>query len=415
MPLWEGETGFFRSVGDLPRALTLSTFSAALVAALMGVTGPALLVYQAAVNSRFTDLQTGSWLFAIYVVGGVFSIWLAMAYRQPITGAFSIAGAALLIQTLPGFTLPEAVGAYLLSGAMILLLGLTGAFERVMRLFPASIVLAMLTGVLLRFGVGIFTELAGDPLLVGPTVLAFFVAMRWPLRLPPITVALAVGVVLALALHPLPERSIPLGLTLPAFHAPAFSLDAFLSLSLPLMLLALSSQNATGISVLWALGYRAPVNAVTLATGLFSLLTAPMAGHGINLATPMTAICGDPGSHPDPDLRWGAAVFNGLFFIAFGCLGFTLLALIQVLPGGLIKAVAGLAMVPILLQSLEKSFGAGEHRFGCLFALLISASNVTWLGVGAAFWALLLATGISLLVDSDWKQARKGAAPGQEP
>ena len=243
-----------------------------------------------------------------------------------------------------------------------------------------------------------------DPLLVGPTVLAYVLALRWPLRIPPVTVALTVGVALALTLHPWPRVEIPLAFTLPSFYAPVFTLDAFLSLSLPLMLLALSSQNATGIGVLWALGYRAPVNAVTLATGLFSILTAPMGGHGINLATPMTAICGDPGSHPDPGLRWGAAVVNGLLFIGFGFLGLTLLALIEVLPVGLIRTVAGLALVPVILQSLEKSFGAGEYRFGCLFALIIAASNVQWLGVGAAFWALVLATAISRLVDEDWKQ-----------
>lgn len=404
MPLWERETHFFRSVGGLRKALTLSTFSSALVAALLGVTGPALLVYQAAVNSRFTDAQTGSWFFAIYVGGGVFSIWLAMAYRQPICGAFSIAGAALLIQTLPGFGAAPAVGAYLMSGALIAVLGFTGAFERLMRLFPPGIVLAMLTGVLMRFGISIFTELAADPLLIAPVILVFCLAMRFNLRLPPVTLALAVGVALAMVLHPWPEQPIPLALTIPVPIAPEFTWNAFLSLSLPLMLLALSSQNATGIGVLWAMGYRAPVNAVTIATGVFSMLTAPFGGHGINLATPMTAICGDPASHPDPDLRWGAAAINGVLFIVFGLLGLTLVALIQVLPLGLIKAVAGLALAPVLLQSLEKSFGAGQYRFGCLFALVIAASNVTWLGVGAAFWALVLATVISFLVDPDWRK-----------
>lgn len=404
MPLWERETHFFRSVRDLPGVVGLSTFSSALVAALLGITGPALLVYQAAVNSHFTEAQTGSWFFAIYVGGGVFSIWLALAYRQPICGAFSIAGAALLIQTLPGFGAGPAVGAYLMSGVLIAVLGFTGVFGRLMRLFPPGIVLAMLTGVLMRFGISIFAELAADPLLIAPVVLVFCVAMRFKPSLPPITWALAVGVGLAMVLHPWPGQSIPLALTLPVLIAPEFTWNAFLSLTLPLMLLALSSQNATGIGVLWAMGYRAPVNAVTIATGIFSVLTAPLGGHGINLATPMTAICGDPASHPDPSARWGAAVINGLLFIVFGLLGLTLVGLIQALPLGLIKAVAGLALAPVLLQSLEKSFGAGEYRFGCLFALVIAASDVTWLGVGAAFWALLLATFISLLVDPEWRK-----------
>jgi len=222
---------------------------------------------------------------------------------------------------------------------------------------------------------------------------------------PPVTVALVVGVVLALWLHPLPSAPIPLTITLPSFFAPVFTLKAFLTLTLPLVLLTLSSQNATGIGVLWALGYRAPIHAITLATGLFSLITAPMAGHGVNLATPMTAICGDAGAHRDPDLRWGASVVNGVLFSTFGVLGLTLLALIRVLPLGLIRTVAGLALLPVILQSLERSFGTGKHRFGCLFALVIAASGVQFFGIGAAFWSLLGAMAISLVADRDWGRA----------
>ena len=125
MQLWEGDTHFWRSVRDLPRAVTLSSASAALVAALLGVTGPTLLVYQAAVNSGFTSEQTAAWFFAIFAVSGVFSVWLAMAYRQPICGAYSIAGAALLLQALPHFTLAQAVGAYVLQALLITALALT--------------------------------------------------------------------------------------------------------------------------------------------------------------------------------------------------------------------------------------------------------------------------------------------------
>jgi benzoate membrane transport protein len=406
MQLWEGDTHFWRSVRDLPRAVTLSSASAGLVAALLGVTGPTLLVYQAAVNGGFSSEQTASWFFAIFALAGVFSVWLAMAYRQPICGAYSIAGAALLLQALPHFTLAQAVGAYVLQAVLILALGLSGWFERLLRLVPVPIIMGMLAGILLRFATGIFQDLVRDPALVGLTLAAYVLAQRRARLFPPVTVALAVGVVLALWLHPLPAAPIPLTLTLPHFYAPAFTLGAFLSLTLPLTLLTLSSQNATGIGVLWALGYRAPVHAITLATGLFSLVTAPMAGHGVNLATPMTAICGDPGAHPDADLRWGAAVVNGVLFSAFGLLGLTLLALIRVLPPGLITTVAGLALVPVILQALQRSFGTGEQRMGSLFALVIAASGVQVLGIGAAFWSLVGATAISLIADRDWQRAK---------
>jgi benzoate membrane transport protein len=323
------------------------------------------------------------------------------------TGAYSIAGAALLVQTLPRFGLHAAVGAYLIAGALITALALSGGFERLLRLVPLEIVLGMLAGVLLRFGADIFPQLVKAPLLVGLTLLAFGLAHRLPRWLPPVLVALAAGVAASLFTHDYPARAIPVTFTLPEFYAPTFSLDAFLSLTVPLVLLALSSQNATGIGVLWAQKYKAPVNAITLATGLASLLTAPMAGHGVNLATPMTAICSDASAHPDARLRYGAAVVNGVLWIGAGCLGLTLVALIEVLPQGLILTIAGLGLLPVILRSLSESFGAGRHRFGCLFALLIAASNTQWLGIGAPFWALVLASGMSLLIDRDWHLATR--------
>jgi benzoate membrane transport protein len=402
MRFWEGETRLAESLRGLPRALTPSTVTAGLVAALMGVASPTMLLFQAGTDSGYSPAQLGSWFFAVFVGGGVFSVVLALVYGQPMTGAFSIAGAALLAQVLPRFGLHEAVGAYLAAGAAITVLGLSGGFERLMRLVPPEIVMGMLAGVLLRFGVDLFPQLIKSPLLVGPTLLAYALAHRFPRYLPPIAVALAVGVVMSLFTHTYPAGPIPLALTLPEFYAPRFSLDGLLSLALPLVLLALATQNATGIGVLWAQGYAAPINAITLATGLLSLVTAGMAGHGVNLATPMTAICSDPASHPDPQRRYGAAVVNGVLWIACGLLGLTIVRLIDVLPQGLILTVAGLGLLPVVLQSLTRAFGAGRHRFGCLFALLFAASNTQWLGIGAAFWALLLASLLSLLIDRDW-------------
>jgi benzoate membrane transport protein len=402
MAVIEPETRFRMALRDLPRAVTVSTASTGFVAALMGVTAPTLLLYHAGHGSGFTPEQLGSWFFAVFVGGGVFSVLLALAYRQPITGAYSIAGAALLVQTLPRFGLHQAVGAYLLAGAAITALALSGGFGRLMKLIPPEIVLGMLAGVLLRFGADIFPQLAKSPLLVAPALLAYAVAWRFPRWLPPILVALMTGVAASVFTHGYPAVEIPLTITVPGFYAPAFSIDGFLSMTLPLVLLTLSSQNATGIGVLWAHDYKAPVNAITLATGLLSLATAPMAGHGVNLATPMTALCADPTAHEDPGRRYGAAVVTGALWIACGLLGLTLVRLIEVLPQGLILTVAGLGLVPVILQALTRSFSAGRHRFGCLFAFLVAASNTQWLGVGAAFWALVLASLLSLLIDRDW-------------
>ncbi|MBI3992198.1 MAG: benzoate/H(+) symporter BenE family transporter [Candidatus Lambdaproteobacteria bacterium] len=401
MHFWETDTCVRESLRDLPKAITVSTFTAGFVAALMGASGPILLVFQAAQLSHYTEQQIGSWVFGIYAVGGMMSLLLAIMYRQPATGAFSMAGAALLVNVLPRFGLHEAVGAYLLGGVLITLLAFTGWFNRVMEFVSKEIVMAMLGGVLFHFSAAIFPQLVSFPALVAPTLLAYLIAHRWNRVAPPMTVALIVAIGQVLLFHPPPAGAIEFTFSLPRFYAPAFSLDGFLSLTLPLVLLTLSSQNASGISVLSALGYRPRISAITFFTGVLSIATAPMAGHGVNLATPMSAVCGDASVHPDPRMRYGAAVIAGLFFILFGTLGVTMFSLIRIMPQGLIMVIAGLAMLPVVLTVLQQSFGTRRRPLGCIFALIIAAANVQWFGIGSAFWSLILATAISYWLDPE--------------
>ena len=172
-----------------------------------------------------------------------------------------------------------------------------------------------------------------------------------------------------------------------------------LSLSLPLTLLALTSQNAPGIAILWSEGYKAPSNAITLVSGLWSLATAPLGGHGVNIAAPMTAICASASAHPDPEGRYAATVVNGVFFGGVGVLGATATTILLALPPAVVAVVAGLAMVPALMQSLRGSAGQERHAWGAFFALAIAASDVSLLSVGAPFWALLGGLLVSRLLD----------------
>lgn len=400
MQLWETDTRFRESVRNLPRAIRLSTVSAGLVTAVMGVTGPVVLVFQAAKLSNFTAEQTSTWIFAIFVGGGLMSLLLALMYRQPAAGAYSMAGSALLVQVLPQFGLSLAVGAYIMGALLILALALTGWFNRLMALLPPEIVMAMLAGLLFHFGAALFPELVNNPVVVGPTLLAYFVSYRFRRFAPPLTVAVVVAIVQTLVFYPpVAGEGIQWTVTVPQFYAPRFTLDALLSITLPLVLLALSSQNATGIGVLWALGYRPPITAITFFTGLFSLITAPMGGHGVNLATPMTAICGDEHSHPDPNMRYGAVVINGLLFVAIGVLGTTVVSVMDALPNSLIVTIAALAMIPVILTTLQQGFASGRRPLGAIFALVIAASNVTLFGVGAAFWSLVGGSLVTLMLD----------------
>lgn len=384
-----------RTLRDLPRFTTPSTVAAGFTAALPGITGPWLLAYQAALNAGYPPEAISSWVLAIFAGGGLLSLLLALLYRQPICGAYPIAGSALLVPVLAHYSLPEAAGAFLLSGLLVTLIGVSGLFGWIMEQVPNEVIMGMLAGVLLRFGIGIFDALRDQSLLVGLMLAAYLATVRFLPAVPPVLGSLAVGVATAGLTGQLDPGAVRFGLSQPVLVMPAFTLNAFFSVALPLTLLAIASQNAPGIAILRANGYKPPVNAVTIYSGLGSMLTAPLLGHGLNIAAPMTALCANPSVHPDPRGRYAATVGNGLWFIAFGLVGATAIALIQALPPAFVVVIAGLALFPVLRQAFRLSTGPVRHSAAAGFTLLIAASNLSLLGINAAFWAIVAGLALS--------------------
>lgn len=373
---------------DSLRYATVSTLGAGFVAFLLGATGPALLVYQAATNGGYPDGVINSWFFAIFVGGGLLSLLLAFLYREPICGAYPIAGSALLVTVLDEYALSEAVGAFLVSGALVLLIGVSGLFDSVMERVPNEVIMGTLAGILLRFGIEVFALLPGQPLLVGSMVAAYLVSFRFVQKLPPALLALLVGLAVASLGGQFDAGEAYLSLSHPVLIWPSFDPGAVVSIAVPLTLLAVATQNAPGVGILWANGYEPPVNAITIFSGIGSMLTAPLSGHGLNIAAPMTAICASPESHRAPENRYVATVVQGLLFVAFGLAGATVISLIQALPMALISVVAGLALLPVILQSFRLSVGQTRHTLAAGIALLIGASDLTILGINSAFWAI---------------------------
>lgn len=392
-----------RSLRDSLRHAGVSTVGAGFVAFLLGATGPALLVYQAATNAGYPAEVTSSWFFAIYAGGGVLSLLLAYLYREPICGAFPIAGSALLVSVLDEYSLAEAVGAFLVSGVLVTLIGFSGLFDAIMERVPNEVIMGALAGILLPFGIQVFTALPGQPLLVGAMISAYLVASRFVRALPPALISLLAGLAVAASLGRFDAGEVRLSLAQPVLIWPAFDLGALFSIALPLTLLAVATQNAPGVGILWANGYRPPVNAITIFSGLGSVLTAPMVGNGLNIAAPMTAVCSNPDSHPDPENRYLAAVAQGLFFMAFGLAGATAVSLIQALPFALVVSLAGLALLPVILQALRLSVGGSRHTLAAGVALLVGASDLTVLGINSAFWAIVVGIVLARFLHQDSK------------
>lgn len=386
-----------RNLRDLPGSFTFSAVVAALVAVLVGYTGPLLIVVQAAENAGLDRTQLSSWIWAITVGSGVSALVMSLRYRQPLLAAWPAAGVALLVSSLPQYTYAEAIGAYVVAAVGLIGLGWSGLFGRIMDQVPRPIIAGMLAGVLVRFGLALFRALPGAPLLVGGMLVTYLLLRRMNVRAPSIG-TLAVGLLLAGFSGQLQFDGVTPALTAPVWTWPAFSLRAVLGLSVPLFVLANVSQNAPGLAVLRSFGYPTRPDGPILITGILSLLTAPFGGSGLALAAITAALCVSPEAHPDPDRRYVAGVAYGFWYILFGIFGATAVTLFAGLPRALIAAVAGLALTGALITALTNAMSEPKERDGALLAFLVTAADITLWGIGAPFWGLVIGVAANLLL-----------------
>jgi benzoate membrane transport protein len=379
---------FQQSLRDLPKALTASTWTAGLLIMLVGFTGSLVLTFQAAENAKLSPAQLSSWVLAITVGSGLLTLGLSLWYNQPVITAWSTPGLALLISNLSDYTLPDAVGAFLVVGLAIAFIGFTGLFDRAMQLIPQPVAMAVLAGVLFKFGVGLFSSLQSSPLIVLVMIVVFLIFKRLAWKTP-MALALVAGFIAALLLGQVDLSGVRLELARPIFIMPTFHLSAIVSLGAPLFMLALASQNAPGFVVMKSFGYTPPANGSLIATGLMSALFAPLFGHGFTLAALTAALGNSPDAHPNPKLRYGAGVTSGVFKILLGLFGTTVVAFFAGLPKALIAAMAGLALLGTIQGCLVGALSEAKDRDAAMFALLLTASDVQLLGIGSAFWGLV--------------------------
>jgi benzoate membrane transport protein len=366
---------------------------AGFIAVLVGYTSSVVLIIQAASAAGTDAAQAASWLWTLGIGMGLSCIGLSLYYRTPILTAWSTPGAALLITSLGQFSLAEAIGAFLLSSLLITLCGITGWFERLMRQIPASLAAAMLAGVLLRFGLDLFKITPIDPLLIGALLLSFIVARHlWPRYT--MVVVLAVGVGLCALRGQLQLADVSWQLASPVWVSPHFSLDALLGIALPLFIVTMSSQNMPGIAILKAHGYQVSASALVGWTGFIGVVLAPFGGFAFNLAAITAAICMGKEVDQDPARRWAASVWAGGFYLISGCFGATVVALFNGFPPALVTAVAGLALLGTIGNSLYGALQQENEREAALLTFMITASGISLLGVGSACWGLLIGWGL---------------------
>ncbi len=385
--------------------LSPSAFTAGFVAVLVGFTSSVAIVFQAALAFGATPEQITSWMWALGLGMGLCTAVPSLILKKPVMVAWSTPGAAVLATAgvAGGFSMAEAVGAFMVCAALITLVGVTGWFERAMNHLPIAIASGLLAGVLARFGMQAFTAAQTNLPLVLITLATYLLGKRWlPRYAVPMTLLIAICYVAASA--GFTGASVQFGLAMPVLTVPEFTWSAAISLALPLFVVTMASQNLPGVAVINAAGYGRtaeqrgiPVSGVITLTGLVTLVLAPFGAYALNFAAITAAICMGREAHPDPDKRYTAAVSCGAIYILIGIFGTAITGALTAFPKELIAAIAGLALLGTIGSALSVALRDDFHREAALITFLVTLSGVVIAGVGSAFWGVI-AGALALLV-----------------
>ncbi|MET0871611.1 MAG: benzoate/H(+) symporter BenE family transporter [Paeniglutamicibacter terrestris] len=393
-----------RSGVHLPGVLgdvSISAICAGFIAVAVSYAGPMLVIIQAAQRAGLNNDQTASWVWAVSVGSGIVGLVLSLFTRQPVVVAWSVPGSALLLTVLGDYEFSDAIGAYIVAGLLGLVLSLSGLFGRLLAAVPRPILAAVLAGVLLPFVLNVTGAVLASPLVAGGLVVAYFAGRR---LFPKYAVpgALVVGVVLSMIAGQAQSPELSLAVTVPLFTVPTFSIQAIMGISIPLLIVTMAGQNGPGLVMMRTSGYAPNDRLLLTGTCVASVIFAPFGSHAINLAAITAGICCGREAHEDPAKRYIAGAAGGLFFIGFGLFSATILDLFAAVPGELITAMAGVALLGALQGSMLDMLDTGSHGPASIEAavvtLIITASGIAPLGIVSPFWGVLAGTAVYLLL-----------------
>ena len=422
--------------------LNAAAFTAGFVAVLVGFTSSVAIVFQAALGFGATPAQVASWMWALGIGMGLCTIIPSLWLKKPVMVAWSTPGAAVLAAgaLTGGFSMAEAVGAFMASAVLITLFGVTGWFEKVMGRIPVAIASALLAGVLARFGIQAFTA-AQTALPLVLLMLAIYLLGRRLMPRYAVVLTLLGAIVFVAARGQMVWAAAGFSFAKPVFVMPAFTVAAFVSLAIPLFVVTMASQNLPGVAAIREFlgseskfaepkarpegaGLRTaaklasdphnayggiPVSKIITLTGVATLLLAPFGAFALNLSAITAAICMGEEAHEDPAKRYTAAVCCGAIYIVIGIFGAAVTGLLTAFPSELVAAIAGLALLGTIGGALAAAMKDESHREAALITFLVTLSGVVIAGVGSAFWGVV-AGAVALFVQQ-YGQAGSGPHP----
>ncbi|BCG02615.1 benzoate transporter (plasmid) [Paraburkholderia sp. PGU19] len=368
---------------------SVSAVTAGLLAVIISYAGPLAIFFQAARTVHVGNDIVASWVWSISIGAAVSGIALSWWLKQPIVTAWSAPGTALLVALFPGIAVSDAIGAYIVAGACIFALGMSGLFDQIVKRIPQGIACGMMAGILFQFGTNVFRSVAVNPWLALGMLASYMVFRRWAARYCLILV-LAVGCALAVALGLTHLESVSLHVTRPVFTMPTWTWQSTVSLAVPLIIVSLTGQFLPGFAILRVSGYQTPSRPVLVGTSLMSILVACTGGITIVIAAITAALCTGPEAHRDLERRYVAGIANGLFYLIGGTFAGTVVMLFAALPNSFVAVLAGLALLGAIATNIVGLVQDEAHREASLITFIATASNMSFLGLGAAFWGIVL-------------------------
>ncbi len=386
---------------DLRRDIGGIYIGTAVVAFLFSCTGPVAIIISVGLTGGLTQAEIGSWIFAGCVFSGFITIGFSLAYRQPLSFAWTIPGTVLLASAFEHLSFHEIIGAYWVTALLLVVIGVSGGVRRALRMIPLPIVLAMVAGIFLQFGLDLVLAFESELILSSAMVLAYVFVLLMPglsAFVPPVVMTLIAGIAVVLItgnFAPSSETEIVQWVAWPIMQLPQFSQQSLFELVVPLAVTVLVAQNAQGFAVLMTGGHQPPVNNMTIACGLGSACNAIFGAVSTCVTGPSNAVLVSGG---EAHRQYTAGVMFGLMNIVFGILAFAATWLILKLPAEFIAVLSGLALLPVLLRAFVASF-SGSFQMSALITLLVTMSDITVWNIGAPFWGLMLGLGVAVLIE----------------
>lgn len=380
--------------------ISLHAITAGFLVVLISYAGPILIFFQAASMAHISNEMMSSWVWGVSVGGGLSGIYLSWKYRMPIITAWSAPGAALLVSLFPHMSINEAVSSYLTAAVVIFVIGITGTFDRLIKHIPKGIAAGMMAGILFQFGINVFKSISTMPTLALVMIGIYLVFKR---LLPKfvILIVLFFGILLAYFIGDVNPDNFQFALAHPLFIAPVWTWESTFSFAIPLVLVSLTGQFLPGMAILKLANYHVPAKPIITVTSLMSVITGFFGGITTTTAAITAALCTGKEANEDPNKRYIAGMASGIFFLIGGTFAGSIVLLVTNLPKELIALLAGLALLGAIVANLMATLEEPDHREASAITFLATASGMSFIGLGSAFWGIVIGSIAYLIFDKD--------------